>query len=197
MPDDFTVFHGVHWNREYRGWTHFGEIDFVILNLSGEVLLIEQKNGGLDETGDGLVKHYEDGDKNVAAQIHRSLEKVRQKYQWRHGKATPLAIDYLIYLPEYKVREINAVGVNATRVVDALDKDRLAERIQKILGSGVDSEDGSRERVFDFTKWKAVDDVLTLKPAFAGGTDAVEEILQSLWAMGVWVDRSLHAFFFG
>lgn len=45
LPNDFTVFHGVHWSREYESWTQFGEIDFVILNRSGEVLFIEQKNG--------------------------------------------------------------------------------------------------------------------------------------------------------
>ena len=36
LPNDFTIFHGVHWSREYEAWTHFGEIDFVVLNRSGE-----------------------------------------------------------------------------------------------------------------------------------------------------------------
>jgi hypothetical protein len=53
LPNAYTVFHGVHWTREYRGWTHFGEIDFVVLNQSGDVLFIEQKNGVLDETAAG------------------------------------------------------------------------------------------------------------------------------------------------
>ena len=43
LSDDFTVFHGVHWSREYAKWTHFGEVDFVVINRSGDVLLIEQK----------------------------------------------------------------------------------------------------------------------------------------------------------
>jgi hypothetical protein len=38
LPNDYTVFHGVHWTREYHGWTHFGEIDFVVLNRSGDLL---------------------------------------------------------------------------------------------------------------------------------------------------------------
>ena len=65
LSDDFTVFHGVHWSREYAKWTHFGEVDFVVVNRNGDVLLIEQKNGALVDGDNGLVKQYEDGDKNV------------------------------------------------------------------------------------------------------------------------------------
>ena len=60
LPNDFTIFHGVHWSREYEAWTHFGEIDFVVLNRSGEVLFIEQKNGCLEETDEGLIKRHYD-----------------------------------------------------------------------------------------------------------------------------------------
>jgi hypothetical protein len=86
LPNDYTVFHGVHWSREYEAWTHFGEIDFVVLNRAGKVLFIEQKNGTLEETGSGLVKNYEDGAKDIAHQLHRSIDKVRNKFQWIHGK---------------------------------------------------------------------------------------------------------------
>ena len=34
LTNDFTVFHGVHWSREYEAWTHRGEIDFVGLNVA-------------------------------------------------------------------------------------------------------------------------------------------------------------------
>ncbi len=32
LPNDYAVFHGVHWSREYQSWTVYGEIDFVIVN---------------------------------------------------------------------------------------------------------------------------------------------------------------------
>ena len=37
LPDDYTVFHRVPWARGYEKWSHFGEIDFIILNRSGEL----------------------------------------------------------------------------------------------------------------------------------------------------------------
>ena len=35
LPDDYRVFHGMHWTRQYKGRTLFREIDFVILNPAG------------------------------------------------------------------------------------------------------------------------------------------------------------------
>lgn len=150
LPNDFTIFHGVHWSREYEAWTHFGEIDFVVLNRSGEVLFIEQKNGNLEETDAGLVKRYGTDEKNVAQQIHRSIDKVRQKFNWQNGKNRSLTVDYLIYCPDYQVKQINAAGLNAERIVDASAKDGLSKRILSLLGPGEESHDGWYETVEDF-----------------------------------------------
>ena len=66
LPNDYTVFHGVHWSKETSAATSFGEIDFVIVNPGGRVLVIEQKNGVLEQGPAGLVKGYADGKKSVA-----------------------------------------------------------------------------------------------------------------------------------
>lgn len=150
LPEDYTVFHGVHWSREYAAWTHFGEIDFVVLNRSGDVLFIEQKNGLLEESTAGLIKRYGQSEKNVADQIHRSVDKVREKYKWQNGSAQPMVVDYLIYCPDYRVKHINAAGLNSARVVDAAAKDGLTGRIQTILGPGRSARDGRFEQVEEF-----------------------------------------------
>jgi len=140
LPNDYTVFHGVHWTREHKSGTRFGEIDFVVVNRSGEVLFIEQKNGALKESAAGLVKSYGDNDKNVADQLNRSIDGVMQKFSWQHGKQSRLKRDYLIYLPDYRVKVANAAGLDASRVVDAGERDRLAERVESVLGPGKDSD---------------------------------------------------------
>ncbi len=64
LSNDYSVFHSVHWSHAYEKYTVFGEIDFVVVHRSGRVIFIEQKNGPLQETSAGLVKHYGDSKKS-------------------------------------------------------------------------------------------------------------------------------------
>ena len=96
------------------------------------------------------MEGYKDGAKNPIDQIHRSINKVREKFQWCHGKRRPLQVDYLVYLPDYRVRDLNAAGLDASRVVDAVHADSLSSRIQKLLGAGVATRDGWHEKVHEF-----------------------------------------------
>ena len=133
LPDEYTVFHGVHWTRQYRGNTLYGEIDFVVLNSAGDILCIEQKNGPLRETGEGLVKDYGGTPKNVGEQIQRSLDSIREKYRYQCGDKPGLSVEYLIDCPDYAVRTLNAAGLDAERIVDAPKAKDLATQIQAIL----------------------------------------------------------------
>ena len=150
LSADYTVYHGVHWSRSYQGHTVFGEIDFVVVNRSGEVLLIEQKNGRLEETQNGLLKHYPDGAKNVADQVRRSLENVREKWKWRHGPNPSLRLDYLIYCPDHRLARVNAAALDDSRIVDASEADELAMRIHHILGPGAEINPAWAGKVHDF-----------------------------------------------
>ena len=47
LGPDYAVFHSVHWSFSHGHATHFGEIDFILVNRAGNVLCIEQKNGAL------------------------------------------------------------------------------------------------------------------------------------------------------
>ena len=95
------------------------------------VVVIEQKSGALDKSADGLFKRYSDGRKNVASQIHRTLDAIRDQFKRQSGH--DIVLDYLIYCPDYRLRDLNAVGLIASRIVDARDVSRLADRITSIL----------------------------------------------------------------
>ncbi len=147
LPDDYSVFHGVHWTNIERGFSAYGEIDFIVVAPSGRVLLIEQKSGFLTETDEGLAKRYAglDKPKLVQNQILRAVAALKQRF----GSAgEPLAIDYLLYCPDYQVRKVETAGIAADRIVDARRRDQLAQVIVQILPLTEASE--QRERVMRF-----------------------------------------------
>jgi hypothetical protein len=132
LPDELTVFHGVHWTRIDRGRAAFGEIDFVIVSPGARVLLVEQKSGFLSETPEGLVKKYEGRDKLVATQLARTLEALRRRLA-PIVRNEPLAIDYLLYCPDYTVRHKGTAGIPPERIVDAPLRGELCRRIADAL----------------------------------------------------------------
>lgn len=150
LSDAFTIFHGVRWADESDRATPVGELDFVVVNQGGEVLLVEQKAGELRETDEGLVKVYCGNAKPVAPQVHRGFDHIKQKWARSNPGAGPIDVGYLLYLPDHAVTDVNAAGLGADRIVHAASEDGLAGRIARFLGEGVDREPERRQRVLGF-----------------------------------------------
>lgn len=132
LPDDYTVYHGVHWTRIEKNVSAYGEVDFIVVAPSGRVLLIEQKAGFLTETEDGLVKPYLGKNKHVGNQIMRNVSALINRYG-RTGER--LSIDYLLFCPDYLVKHPALAGLEPARIVDASRRIDLAGIIQEILPS--------------------------------------------------------------
>jgi hypothetical protein len=108
LPPAYTVFHSVDWTRDTAYRITFGEADFIIVNQSGDTVVIEQKSGALEESSSGLIKRYADGQKNVTTQIHRTLDGLREQFKRQSGH--DLSLDYLIYCPDHRVRDLQCRG---------------------------------------------------------------------------------------
>ena len=48
LSDAFTLFHSVDWSRGAGALEQHGEIDIVVVNQQGDVLLMEVKSGSVD-----------------------------------------------------------------------------------------------------------------------------------------------------
>lgn len=134
LPDAYTVYHGVHWSRIRDGHAYVGEIDFVLVNRAGDLLLIEQKSGLLEETAEGLVKRHGNGEKRVAVQLARNAEALRRRLDPACGERPNL--DSLLYCPDYRVRSPGSAGIDPGRIVDASRRGQLVSLIQAILPAG-------------------------------------------------------------
>jgi hypothetical protein len=132
LPDDYTVYHGVHWTRLNQSFSVFGEADFVIVSPAGRVMLVEQKAGFLRETPKGLVKVYMQTERNVSIQLARTIEGMHRRFTAAFGAGT-YCIEELLYCPDYVVKNTAIAGVNPERIVDATRKDRLAVIIRAAL----------------------------------------------------------------
>lgn len=131
LPDEYTVFHGVHWTRVEHNASVFGEIDFAIVTPGGKLLLIEQKSGFLDETAGGLVKHYGAIEKKVVSQLNRNIQGLQSRFA-KH-ETEKLFADYVFYCPDYTVKRPDIAGIAPERIVDAKRKDHLPALIRSIL----------------------------------------------------------------
>ena len=123
----YRVYHGVHWTNVENGFSAFGEIDFIIIAPSGRLLLIEQKSGFLNETTEGLVRNYEGKPLKVRNHIMSSIKGLSERF------GSELSIDYLLYCPDYTVRNAPIAGIDARHIIDATNKARLADVIREIL----------------------------------------------------------------
>lgn len=162
LPGSYTVYHGVHWTRVNSGFSMFGEIDFVVVNPAGAMLLIEQKSGFLQETPEGLVKPYGEKSKNVAIQMARSGDAIRAKVSGAL-RDVGLRIELLFYCPDYFVKEPAIAGLDPARIVDAQRREKLAEVIQTILPANVPaSPNAAAVHRFLTDQLQLVSDVSTL-----------------------------------
>lgn len=138
LPASYTVYHAVHWTNIEHNFAIFGEIGFVVVNRAGDILLIEQKSGFLDETPEGLVMQYPGKTKNVPVQMARMVSLLRSKIAARPDMPT-VGIDALLYCPDYRVRDPLTAGLNPERIVDANRRDHFIGIIQEVLPEGEES----------------------------------------------------------
>lgn len=138
LPDDYTVYHAVHWTNVERAHAIYGEIDFVVVNRAGHLMLIEQKCGFLMETHDGLAKNYGGKVKSVPAQMGRTADGMRNKLGKALG-AQPFLIEHLLFCPDHHVRSPVTAGLSPHRIVDAARRDSLCNVILLILPAGEES----------------------------------------------------------
>jgi hypothetical protein len=132
LSDNYTVYHAVHWTNLERGHAVFGDADFVIVNGAGDCLLIEQQSGFLGETPEGLIKAHAGKHRNIVAQLARTREALRLKLRARPSGGE-VALDVLLYCPDYHVKFPHTAGLLPERIVDARQRQNLIAILRAIL----------------------------------------------------------------
>ena len=144
LSQDYTVFYSLRVAKQ-RGKQDLREIDFVVMNASGDVLLIEQKNGNLIEQANQLLVHYynEAEPKSVVDQVHKAREVFLAAL--KNARLPKINISVLVYCPDHRVESVSAAGMAVEMIVDAKDRDKLGERIDELLGPGLARDDTPKQ----------------------------------------------------
>lgn len=136
MPDDYVIWAGVEWvSREQNGVPVYGEIDLLVVGPSGNVVLIEQKNGALfvDEAGH-LKKAYGTKEKSVGRQLRHSFTAFLKQWETAYGRHEPKPyVTTLMYLPDHRVENIASLQLERMQLVDATRAKQLPQILQDLL----------------------------------------------------------------
>jgi len=173
----YAIYHGVHWTNVEQGYSVYGDIDFIVLAPNGRMLVIEQVAGFLNETPEGLVKSFQGKTRKIRTHILANIEGLAKRY---HGV---LSIDYLLYCPDYIVRDQQLAGIDPHHIIDASNKPKLARVIREALPLTEKTDDFDRVTRF-------LGDTLNLRPdpsAMIG--NAVQMVTRLSGGLATWARR--------
>ncbi|MFB1028170.1 MAG: ATP-binding domain-containing protein [Thauera sp.] len=180
LPEDTTIYHGLHWTRAEGSTAVFGAVDFAVVGPGGRVLLVEQQAGFLDETPAGLMRPGK----------RRALDPERELHQLLEG-AEPL-LDVLLHCPDHVVRQPGTAGLDPSRIVDAGRRDELPAIIAALTRpqDGDPALDGGRRQALH----RFFADLLELVPDVQSHIGQVDELTTRLagglteWARRITVE---------
>ncbi len=159
LPDEYTLFHSVDWSKGIGTREQHGEIDIVIINQAGDVLLIEVKSGDVDFTSEGIFKTYGAHVKNITRQIGLQYGALRSRLE---DAGLHVHLSHFLVLPHLKVKSETAQWPRE-RIVDLDEMDNIVTRIGESFGKGLqNAADHSRVLAFFENKFQIVPDVSAL-----------------------------------
>ncbi len=134
LPGGYTVFHSTHIAWRQHGTPRQREADFLVVNQAGDVLMVEQKAGHLDEGPEGLGKTYDGTQKSVVRQCNEIADALRERFKVAYGAS--LNVGVLLYCPDHRIRNLALAGLTPAQIVDAPDRRGLVQRIRALLPEG-------------------------------------------------------------
>ena len=180
LSNAYTLFHSVDWSRGAGTKEQHGEIDIVVVNQGGDVLMMEVKSGEVEFAPTGIYKTYGAKSKDVVSQIGLQYGAMRQRL---NDAQLPVHLSHLLVLPNFRVQSETAQWPRE-RIVDSDDIVDIVSRVGQLLGSG--SRDGDvvdRVMAFFQNKFRVEPDV----SALAGRMQQAATRMSS--GLATWVPR--------
>lgn len=159
LSNAYTLFHSVDWSRGTEAQEQHGEIDIVVVNQAGDVLLMEVKSGNVEFRPEGIFKTYGAKSKDVKAQVGLQYGALRSRLQ---DANLLVHLSHLLVLPDLRV-QTQTVQWPRQRIVDSNEIGNIVSTVTQLLGPGLKNGD-NLERVLAFfeNRFRVVPDVSAL-----------------------------------
>lgn len=180
LPDSYTVLHGVGWSDGGGPAERHGEIDLVIVDAGGNVLLLEVKSGQVDTFNETFTKRYGNQTKDVLAQVRTQYGVMRSRL---HAAGLTSKLHTLLVLTDQQVRTETAQWPRA-RIIDCDELDTLCARVRETFtGNPPDPERQAAVVAF-------MAEILHLAPDVSALTTRAREYTRVLAdGLATWVPR--------
>ena len=133
LPPAYLLFHSVDWTKTAGEQSQHGEVDIVVLNQAGDVLMLEVKAGNVDFREGGIYKTYAGRNKDVIAQARQQHGAILARLQQAQLQ---VQVRHMLVLPDVRVLT-DSVQWPRARIVDSEDMERVVSRVMEALGPGV------------------------------------------------------------
>lgn len=159
LPAAYSLFHNTDWAMSGVQTDLHGEVDIIVMNQAGDLLLVEVKAGGVELRSTGIYKQYSNGERQVDRQVKFQYSCLKARLQ-----QADLAVDVknCLVLPDYRIGEQEIVGMPRDRIVDATQFDQLGTFIQSVLLVGMPGERAERIKAFLLNELDVVKDFSVL-----------------------------------
>ena len=145
LPAGYEIFHNVDWHSLHEGEDRHGEIDLVVMNLAGDLLLVEVKAGQVAFQADGIFKTYGTKTKQVDRQLKVQYSAMLNRLDHAGIKTS---VNNCLVLPDCLVLNGDIVAIPRERIFDADDYEHLGYKIQQRLPLSVPNNIADQVRRF-------------------------------------------------
>ncbi|BAK77613.1 NERD domain protein [Pseudogulbenkiania sp. NH8B] len=160
LPDGYVIFHNVEWHSLHEARDCHGEIDLIVMNQAGDLLLVEVKSGALTINNGQLIKNYGLRQRDIATQVRVQYGAMRQLLT---RAELHVSVSNCLVLPDFHLTDASIVSIPRERIFDAGDFPNLPARIAYLLPLGVPAATAGRVKAFLSNQLDLVPDVASLQ----------------------------------
>jgi hypothetical protein len=180
LPEHYEIFHSVPLHSIQSDADHFGEIDVVVLDPVGKILLMEVKAGSVVVRDGGVFKLYANKEHDIGRQCKVQYGAMRNRLLEAGIRTT---VNTCLVIPDYSINDAHILSIPQERIIDADKYANLGTWVREFLSAGTGCTDLPALRQFLRNEFRVTTDLAVMR-------DQVQRTVRQLSdGLASWVPR--------